>query len=247
MEEGGASHDLPFSFEMRYVTCSTIRFGGTMLTYAIGDIHGCAAKLEELLPRCEAHAAGSSKKLIFLGDYIDRGPASAAVIRILRTLQIEQPDSITCILGNHEDMLLAAFDDALFEENWLLNGGDKTLLSYGVSTVTDLPADDIGWLRSLPKSYDDGLRYFVHAGVHPDRALDHQNDFDLLWIKKPFLSSTKDFGRLVVHGHVPTASRLPEIHPNRLNLDTGAVFGGPLTADVLNDRSRDPLHFLSTA
>lgn len=218
-----------------------------MLMYAIGDIHGCAAKLEELLPRCEAHAAGSSRKLIFLGDYIDRGPASAAVIGILKALQIEQPGSVTCILGNHEDMLLAAFDDALFEENWLSNGGDKTLHSYGVSTVTDLPADDIGWLRSLPKSYDDGRRYFVHAGVHPDRALDDQNDFDLLWIKKPFLFSTKDFGRLVVHGHVPTASRLPEIHPNRLNLDTGAVFGGPLTAAVFNDQSRDPLHYIYAA
>lgn len=214
------------------------------LTYAIGDIHGCSNKLCDLLTLCEADADGHPLKLVFLGDYIDRGPDSRGVIELLMSLQHRRPNRVTCLMGNHEDMLLAAFDDALFESNWLSNGGDRTLHSYGVPTVTELPANDIGWLRSLPKSYDDGLRYFVHAGVHPERALDGQNDFDLLWIKKPFLFSTKDFGRLVVHGHTPTAPRLPELLPNRLNVDTGAVFGGPLTAAVFNDEDREPKHFL---
>lgn len=214
------------------------------LTYAIGDIHGCSNKLRDLLAQCEADADGRHAKLIFLGDYIDRGPDSRGVIDLLMDLQKARPDQVTCLMGNHEDMLLAAFDDSLFEESWLANGGDQTLHSYDVSDPKHLPKAQVDWLRQLPKFHDDGQRFFVHAGIHPEKALNLQDEADLLWIKEPFLSSNREFERLIVHGHSPTSNRRPEIRLNRLNIDTGAVFGGPLTAAVFDAYSCKPRRFL---
>ncbi|WP_249225540.1 metallophosphoesterase family protein [Tardiphaga alba] len=217
------------------------------LTYAIGDIHGCSNKLRDLLAQCEADADGRPATLIFLGDYIDRGPDSRNVIELLMDLQQARPDQAICLMGNHEDMLLAAADHSAWEDRWLCNGGTQTLGSYGVSDPRDLPKAQVDWLRRLPKFHDDGRRLFVHAGIHPNRALDLQDETDLLWIKEPFLSSNKDFGRLIVHGHSPTSDRRPEIRSNRLNIDTGAVFGGPLAAAVFNVLNRDPQGFLFAA
>lgn len=95
------------------------------------------------------------------------------------------------------------------------------------------------------RAHDDGMRFFVHAGVHPDRPLDQQNEHDLLWIRKPFLTSTEDFGRLVVHGHTPTENGVPDQRPNRLNIDTGAVYGRGLTAAVFIDETIRPVKFLT--
>lgn len=214
------------------------------LTYAIGDIHGCSNKLCDLLARCEADVEGRHAKLIFLGDYIDRGPDSRGVIELLMDLQQARPDQVICLMGNHEDLLLAAADHSAWEDRWLRNGGTQTLGSYGVSAPRDLPKAQVDWLRQLPKFHDDGRRFFVHAGIHPNRALNLQDETDLLWIKEPFLSSNKDFGRLIVHGHSPTSDRRPEIRINRLNIDTGAVFGGPLTAAVFDAYSCKPRRFL---
>jgi len=97
----------------------------------------------------------------------------------------------------------------------------------------------------VPTFHDDGKRFFVHAGVHPARPLDQQDEHDLLWIRKPFLSSEKDFSRLVVHGHTPTTNGLPDQRRNRLNIDTGAVFGRPLTAAAFIDETIEPVKFLS--
>ena len=213
-------------------------------TYAIGDIHGCLAKLKRLVGICRVDAGEESARLICLGDYVDRGPDSRGVIEYLIRLQNIQTDQIICLMGNHEDMLLAAADDPDWNEPWLRNGGLQTLESYGVTDATHIPKEHIAWLRSLPKFHDDGRRFFVHAGVQPDRALDEQHDHDLLWIREPFLSSDKDFGRLIVHGHTPLASGLPDVHPNRLNLDTAAVHGGPLTAAAFTDRQTEPEHFM---
>src|SRR5262245_48176496 len=213
-------------------------------TYAIGDVHGCLAKLKRLISFCRADAGGQPIRLIFLGDYIDRGLDSRGVIEYLMRLQDSQTDRIICLMGNHEDMLLAAADDPDWEESWLRNGGLQTLESYSVTDATRIPREHIAWLRSLPKFHDDGRRFFVHAGVQPDRALDEQRDHDFLWIREPFLSSDKDFGRLIVHGHTPLASGLPDVHPNRLNLDTAAVHGGPLTAAAFTDQQTEPEHFL---
>lgn len=215
-------------------------------TYAIGDVHGCLAKLQNLVEQCERYARAGRSRFIFLGDYIDRGPDSRGVIDFLINFQSRSSDEIICLTGNHEDMLLTAVNDPHWNNCWLQNGGAQTLNSFRASNATDLPGKYLSWLRSLPKFFDDGQRFFVHAGIHPDRALDHQDGHDLINMRKPFLSSEKDFGRLVVHGHTPTSTRLPDIRPNRLNIDTGAVFGGPLTAAVFGDDAVSARRFLTS-
>lgn len=216
------------------------------LTYAIGDIHGALHKLQTLLARCQHHAAGRPRRYVFLGDYIDRGPDSAGVLRTLREIMASLPDTVAVIalMGNHEAMLLAALDGTLDPAHWLGEGGVMTLRSYGVTRARDLPHADVDWLRTLPLTHDDGRRLFVHAGIDPRVPLDAQDANDLIWIREPFLSDARDHGRLVVHGHTPLASGVPDLRTNRLNLDTGAVFGGPLTAAVFSDEATPPVAFL---
>ena len=140
-------------------------------TYTIGDIHGCLTKLIELIELCHADAGNRPAKFIFLGDYIDRGPVSRGVVEFLMSLQQDRPDDVICLMGNHEDMLLAAVDAPDWEESWLRNGGLQTLQSYGKTTVSNIPQDHINWIRDLPKSHDDGQRFFVHAGICGFRSM----------------------------------------------------------------------------
>lgn len=216
------------------------------LTYAIGDIHGLQRQLGELLARCRRHAAGRATTLIFLGDYIDRGPASAEVVTMLMELQASGTEKVVALKGNHEAVILDIAAGTIAPDRWLTQGGPATLASYGVDDVRDLPADHLEWMRALPVKFDDGNRFFVHAGVDPQRPLDDQRDHDLIWIREPFLSDTSDFGRLVVHGHTPTKGA-PDLRRNRLNIDTGAVYGGPLTAAVFSDEAVAPVDFLQAS
>lgn len=213
------------------------------LTYAIGDVHGCADKLDRLLDRIRAHAAGRPMRLVFLGDYIDRGPDSRRVIATIRRLQ-SGLDDVICLRGNHEAILLDAFRTG-DEELWLLNGALQTLVSYDAMRAADLPREDVEWISSLRLSFDDGRRFFVHAGVNPLASLDRQTEQDLVWIREPFLSSDRDFGRLVVHGHTPLRTGRPDLRRNRLNLDTAAVYGGPLSAAAFTAQETWPVAFLS--
>ena len=121
----------------------------------------------------------------------------------------------------------------------------QTLQSYGVADARELPPQHVDWLRALPLSHDDGRRFFVHAGVDPRRPLDAQREHDLLWIREPFLSDERDYGRLIVHGHTPIRSGGPDLRSNRLDLDTAAGYGGPLTAAVFSDDATMPLQFLA--
>jgi serine/threonine protein phosphatase 1 len=214
------------------------------ITYAIGDLHGCMDKLSEIVRCCHDDAAGRSMRHVFLGDSVDRGPDSRGVVQFLMDLQRSHADRDIFLKGNHEDLMVTAADSDFFEERWLTNGGIQTLKSYGLTSAAEIPADHVNWLRRLPLFFDDGLRFFVHAGVHPDRPLDRQDDDDLLWIRKPFLTSERDYGRLIVHGHTPIAGGEPDVRTNRLNLDTGAVFGGPLTAAVFDAQQASPKRFL---
>ena len=216
-----------------------------LITYAIGDVHGCLDPLTALVDLCMRHCAGRPMRLVFLGDYIDRGPDSRGVIDRLRKLQSEMP-GVVCLRGNHEALLLEAVetDD---EGMWLLNGAVQTLQSYGVTEAAALPQDDVDWLAALPLFFDDGRRFFAHAGVNPAIALDRQDESDLLWIREPFLSSDRDYGRLIVHGHTPLKTARPDLHRNRLNLDTAAVYGGRLTAGVFSSVKTWPMAFLHDA
>jgi serine/threonine protein phosphatase 1 len=213
------------------------------LTYAVGDIHGCLDKLKCLIAACQQHAGGRDMRLVFLGDYIDRGPESAGVVRFVLTLQTEAPDRVIALKGNHEAWALE-FVEGMPGLSWLRNGGLATLTSYGAGRVGELPKAHLDWMRSLRLSYDDGRRFFVHAGVDPEKPLDAQDETDLLWIREPFLDDDRDYGRLIVHGHTPLEQAVPDLRSNRLNLDTAAVFGGPLTAAAFDDVQTEPIAFL---
>lgn len=213
-------------------------------TYAIGDIHGCLQKLEALVAQCRADAGGRPTRLVFLGDYIDRGAESGGVIAFLMALEATAAEDIVCLSGNHEELALAASNGGEDLGRWLRNGGDKTLLGYGIGSPNEMPPEHLAWMRSLRISYDDGLRFFVHAGVDPSRPLEGQDDYDLRWIREPFLSDPRDHGRLIVHGHTPRMDGMPDLRSNRVNVDTAAVLGGPLTAAIFDDLTKPPLGFL---
>lgn len=214
------------------------------VVYAIGDIHGSLQKLRDLIARCRRHAGDRPASFVFLGDYIDRGPDSRGVIDMLMTLQSRLKDRVIVLKGNHEAVAVAVIDGETEAALWLREGGAATLRSYGVRNARELPDEHVAWLRALPLHYDDGRRFFVHAGIDPDKPFDAQSDHDLLWIREPFLSDPRDHGRLIVHGHTPQAAGVPDLRSNRLNLDTGAVFGRALTAAAFAGESRDPIGFL---
>lgn len=216
-----------------------------MLTYAVGDVHGRADLLDALLGRIDAHAASRPRRLVFLGDYVDRGPASAPVLDRVRALQRRETLHVVCLKGNHEDMMLrAARGSGEWDAVWLRNGGDATLSSFGVARVADVPADMLDWLAARQTSFEDGRRCYVHAGLDPTRDRLDQSDRDRLWIREAFLAGDHDFGKLVVHGHTPTRDGRPEIRPHRVNVDTGAVYGGPLTAAIFDGSGDAPIGFL---
>ncbi|AWN50750.1 metallophosphoesterase family protein [Methylobacterium sp. 17Sr1-1] len=215
-----------------------------MLTYAIGDVHGRADLLARLLARIEEHRAGRPRRLVFLGDAIDRGPDSAGAVATLRDLQAREPDAVTCLMGNHEAMLL----DAAAGTNrdlWRINGGGAALASYGAAHPGELPAEVVAWIAALPTLHGDSLRWYVHGGLDPARDAEASDRETRLWMREPFLSAGHDFGRHVVHGHTPTRDGRPELLPHRTNLDTGAVFGGPLTAGVFTDEQGPPVAVLA--
>lgn len=226
------------------------------LTCAIGDVHGHIGKLEMLLERCERFAPGRAKRFVFVGDYIDRGPDSRAVVDLLINLQGTLGNRVVCLRGNHEAVIIAAAQGGLDTlpgnvtmEQWIgeNGGGAPTLASYGVAHARDVSPEHLSWMAALPLWHDDGRRFFAHAGVHPDRPLNDQQDDDLMWIREPFLSHTGDFGRLIVHGHTPTRTRVPDLRVNRLNLDTGAGYEGPVTAAIFAASEDRPIAFLTNA
>ena len=183
-----------------------------MMTYAVGDVHGCIDKLTPLVAQCLRHGRERPSRFVFVGDYVDRGPDTRAVIGLLMAMQHEKRHEVIALRGNHEAMLLDAVrtgDDAL----WLHNGAAQTLASYGIADWRDLPAEHVAWIASLPLCFDDGLRYFVHAGIDPAVPLDRQDAHDQLWIREPFLSDPRDHGRLIVHGHTPLRTGRPTSAP----------------------------------
>ena len=218
----------------------------TALTFAIGDIHGCLDKLRRLLDACAAYAGDRPARYVFLGDYIDRGPDSRGVIELLMRRQAEKPEAVTCLRGNHEQLAIDAHRNPAALPQWLRNKGETTQRNYP-ETGGRIRDDHLAWLEALPFCLDDGLRFFVHAGVDLTRPLDRQAEETMLWVREPFLSDsdTVDCGRLIVHGHTPRKDGQPEVRPHRLDLDTAAVLGGPLTAAAFDASRTAPLDFLT--
>jgi serine/threonine protein phosphatase 1 len=219
------------------------------ITFAIGDIHGCFDKLKSLLAACELVGAGRDARFVCIGDYVDRGPDARRVMDFLVQKHVHDRDRFIFLRGNHDEMLGRAAnkdrsDDDLM--NWWANGGEQTLDSYGVNDPSALPDDHLALIQALPMTFSDDKRLYVHAGIRPGVPLAAQSEIDLLWIREPFLSSDVSHGAFVVHGHTPTKSRLPDLRANRLNIDTGACFGGPLTAALFSNDEVLPTLFLNS-
>lgn len=208
--------------------------------YAVGDVHGCAARLRDMHRAIAADLAQrpiGDVLLIHIGDYIDRGPDTADVIEMLLHGPAIPSVRVLNLMGNHEDMLLAALaspEQRELAEIWLNNGGVASLESWGVPPGggaaewrQHIPPAHLEFMRNLTLRHQAGGYLFVHAGVQPGVPLEEQLVQDLLWIREPFLSYSGDFGAVVVHGHTPI--REPVVRPNRVGIDTGAVMGGQLT------------------
>ena len=214
--------------------------------YAIGDTHGCAARLEAMHGHIAEDVLAHPPEraiLVHLGDYVDRGPDSATVIDLLLGPPPLHGMEMVNLLGNHEQMMLAALAPSATAEVvgfWLDNGGGATLESYGIdpddrAAWDAVPEEHLAFMRACRPSFAAGGYFFVHAGIRPEVPLSRQDPMDLAWIREPFLSWRGRLPAVVVHGHTP--SKEPEVRSHRIGIDTGAVFGGPLTCAVFeNDR-----------
>lgn len=210
--------------------------------YAVGDIHGRADLLIEVIARIDddirrrpvAHAVE-----VYLGDYIDRGPQSRTVIDLLAVRLVA--NHAICLRGNHEAVMEGFLQDPSILHYWQQLGGMQTLASYGVElrngteTAIDLHRS---FLNAFPRAHELFMQclrpqfccgdfLFVHAGIRPDVPIDRQDPNDLIWIRHEFLDSTRNHGRFIVHGHTPVPH--PDIRKNRINIDTGAWKTGTLT------------------
>lgn len=215
--------------------------------YAVGDIHGRADLLGGMAELIEADCrrrpvAGAGT--VFLGDYLDRGPDSRGVIG--RLAAGDFPTPIVALRGNHESLFQQLLQGLVDLPSYDQLGGAATLRSYGVDLDrlaclgaearhdvlrAAIPAEHRAFVDTTRLSLVAGDYFFCHAGVRPGLSLDAQTAEDLMWIRAEFLSSAADFGKVVVHGHTPV--RLPEVRPNRINVDTKAHASGILTAVVL--------------
>ena len=220
----------------------------TTLHYAVGDIHGRDDLLEKMHARILAdhrkRHGDAAATIVYVGDYIDRGPDGVAVIdRLMRGLD---GFDLVCLKGNHEAMMLSCTEtkDHRVWLNWLSNGGDTIIRKLGLDIrfgkfdpqqlVEGLGAERMAWLQALPVHHKTPDYLFVHAGIAPGVPIEEQKEKDLLWIRGAFLNSDVDHGVVVVHGHTPAEE--PEIRPNRVGIDTGAFLTGRLTAVVLGEQ-----------
>ncbi len=196
--------------------------------------------------------AALERRIVFLGDYIDRGPDSAGTIEHLLTHPFDG-FTPTFLRGNHEQAMLDFFDAAAPDPAWLNYGGVAALTSYGIVVAdrsaesirddmhTRIPAMHLSFLRRTEFTKRVGDYLFVHAGIRPGVELERQRPQDLLWIREPFLSENMTFDHRVVHGH--TITEHPDVRPNRIGIDTGAYASGVLTILALWG---DKLDFIQT-
>lgn len=199
-----------------------------MSLFAVGDIHGCYPLLLKALAAIEERSH-SPNTVVFLGDYIDRGPQSREVVETLMRGPTRDGDTWICLRGNHEQMMVDTYRKPLDPSWWLDNGGETTEKSFGGRP----PEAVIDWCAALPTSYETPTHFFVHAGIRPGLSLHLQDDEAMLWIRDKFLHDESDHGKHIVHGHTP--NRVAELLPNRTNLDSGAVYYGTLSVGRLDE------------
>ncbi len=218
--------------------------------FAVGDIHGRADLLTDMIALLETRALeerrdGGEPIVVFLGDYVDRGPDSAAVIDLLvagRPRGFER----RFLRGNHEQAMLGFMEAPLENRAWVKHGGAETLVSYGVQPPAPMGAPDqdlvaaaarlkdilppqhLDFLNNLERYVELGGYAFVHAGIDPRRSLKEQTDRDLFWIRDPFISSKRGFSHRIVHGHTPEHRPFADLR--RVGVDTGAHASGVLSA-----------------
>jgi serine/threonine protein phosphatase 1 len=193
---------------------------------AIGDIHGCLAHFDALI---QSVAPTPDDHLILLGDYVDRGPDSAGVLK--RILQLGKTCRLTALMGNHEQMMLAARASRASVTDWLVNGGDATLQSYAGArgTLRDVPAEHWHFLeRQLVSYLETDSHIFVHANAYPDMPMFDQPDYMLRWERCDNIAAHGS-GKVIVCGHTPPKSGRPLNKGFAICLDTNACGGGPLT------------------
>ena len=220
--------------------------------YAVGDIHGCADLLKRARDRVAELAMDGPPRqyLVFMGDYVDRGPDSKGVID---QLMEGIPGIISvCLRGNHDQAMLNFLSDPAYLRKWKAYGGDETLRSYGVrppdndddeslirtqdAFIEALPPEHAAFLEGLPYYVKIGGYWFVHAGFRPGLPVAQQHRDDMLWIRNEFLGARDDFGGVVVYGHTPSPA--PVIAANRIGIDTGAYASGKLTLAVFEGDAR---------
>ena len=231
---------------------------GTVV-WAVGDVHGRLDLLEPLIDAIMADlrdAAATRRVVVFLGDYIDRGPDSRGVIRRLAGLSQVQDIEWHFLKGNHEQAMLGFLQDPSTGPKWCEYGGDNALRSYGLSVPelahraeawARVAADlrhrlteaEMDFLETLELSVSVGDYFFSHAGARPGVALDRQSPEDLMWIRQPFLDSAVGFERVVVHGHTP--AKAVQAGSRRIGIDTKAYDTGVLTGLRIQGRERSLL------
>jgi len=226
--------------------------------YAVGDIHGHLDLLQDLQRQMDEDQAAHPNRAhieIYLGDYVDRGPASPGVLDAL--MERRRSRGAICLSGNHEELMLESYTSFERFSHWLRVGGLHTAVSYMprlVPVAEDLeprylwhrwrgvvPEAHLGFLKGLGLFHTVGDYLFVHAGIRPSIPLERQRRKDLLWIRRDFLDHREPFDHVVVHGHTPVAE--PEIRANRIGIDTGAFASRHLTCLVLDGTER---YILST-
>jgi len=220
--------------------------------FVIGDIHGRADLLDAILGEIDTVLGDvpmQDPQLIFVGDYVDRGPDSREVLEKLHLLNREYPTNAVCLRGNHEQMMLDFIDNPpLRHARWLRNGGLDTIASYGIKLAgteltpdaakhaaerlaKEVGADILDWMRNLPTMVTSGNVCVVHAAADPKKPIEAQSDRILLWGHPEFLNRTRPDGHWVVHGH--TIMDQPEVGSNRISIDTGAYATDKLTAAII--------------
>ncbi len=197
--------------------------------FAVGDVHGCFSRLRDLMDLIAPDPERDT--VVFIGDYIDRGPNPQTVVDFVLEIKETLPHTV-CLLGNHEQMFLDYYCKDRDEQIFVYNGGRSTLASYSPNGIWSgkkpiVPEEHLQFFASLALYYETDDYLFVHAGLRPGIPLQKQDREDLIWIRGEFIVSKLNFGKVVVFGHTPFYE--PLIEPNKIGIDTGAVYGGKLT------------------